>query len=145
MDISSANAQLTLSASPLFTSPVTIQQFGPDEIYGLNAVRMAELSFGADGQLSAGIVYEPFNQTITLMASSSSFTFFDQLAAYEFSNQIKLALTGTLTLKSIKTTVALVTGYLVTYSAAPAAGRILRPRTYEIGWQAWQPAPSATN
>lgn len=139
--ITSANAVLMLSVPPLFPIPQQIQGFATDDIYDIPQIKSVEVLMGVDGVLSAGFVYVQIVQTITLQADSASNSFFDTWWTQMQAAQDAYAANGLIRLPSIATKFAQTNGYLTGYKPAPAAKKVLQPRTYEVTWESIAPAP----
>lgn len=141
MDITGANASLTLTIPGLFNTPVTISGFAADDIYDLDEIDPVEVLMGADGLQSGGFTWKSQPQTITLQADSPSGAFFDTwqnnqkagVRVYNCNGVIKVPAVG---LKFIQTN-GMLTGYKL-----PGAKKLLTPRRFRITWQDVTPAPA---
>lgn len=140
--ITSANAVYQLSISGLFDSPVTLQQWSADRAWETDAVDIAELQLSVDGILAAGFIPYLIPQSLMFMASSPSIAIFEQWAATEVANQEKLTATGIISIPSVNEKYTLTQGYLTSYVATPAAGKVLQPRTFRLTWAAVSGAPT---
>ena len=140
MSITAANATYFLGVTGLFSIPQQLQGFAADDIFSTEAIDTAELQMGVDGTLSAGFVFVPVKQSITLQADSASNAIFDAWRAAEVAAQEKFAATGIVVLTSIGSKWALVNGYLTSFPPIPDAGKTLKPRKYQITWQSVSPA-----
>jgi hypothetical protein len=105
------------------------------------AIEAAEVQFGVDGVLSAGLIYEAVPQTITLAASSRSIDFFEQWRSSELAQQEKLFAFGTLLLPSTGAKYAMSGGVLMRYPAMPRGQKVLQPRQFGLVWESVTPAP----
>lgn len=140
--ITSANAVLTLSIEGLFDTPVQLQGFSADDIFTVEPRQAAEVLMGVDGLLSAGFVYNPTVQNISLQADSNANDIFDQwVQAQETQKDIYYA-NAVIILLSINRTYTLEKGALVTYPPISDAARVLRPRRYTLNWERVTPAPT---
>lgn len=139
--ITSSNAVLMLSIASLFPVPQQIQGFATDDVYDIPTIKSVETAMGVDGVLSAGFVYVAIPQSITLQADSASNLIFDTWWQQMQAAQETYAAQGVIRLPSIATRYQQVNGYLTGYKPAPAAKRILQPRTYEITWERLAPSP----
>ena len=149
--ITGANAIFTLAISPpafapqvsptLFAAPVQLQGFAADDAFATEPVTSVEVLMGVDGVLSAGFVYVPIRQTITLQADSASNALFDAWwNAMQTSKDIFLA-QGVITLTTIQTKYSLANGSLTTYHPLADVRKLLQPRRFGITWQSVSPAP----
>jgi hypothetical protein len=141
-NITAANAIYTLLIPNVILGPVQLQGFAADDIFDTEPLEAAEISMGVDGNLSAGFVFVPVNQGITLQADSASTSVFDAWRASELANKTKYPATGQIKLPAIGTKWTLTQGFLRTYPAIPNAGRILKPRKFTISWQSIFPQPA---
>jgi len=141
MSITSANASLTLSILPLFPIPQQLQGFATDDIYDIPRIKSVEAQMGVDGIASFGFTFVLIPQEITLQADSLSNRIFDTWwLSMQAAREVYLAY-GVMALPGVSTKFAQVRGGLTGYSPAPGAGRVLKPRKYEITWQTVVPAP----
>jgi hypothetical protein len=142
MDITSANATLTLSIPGLFPV-VQIQGFSTDDAFDTDTVEIAQVVMGVDGNMSAGIVPVIKPQTITLQADSPSAVVFDSWVQAQDPTfgGVLLPANETLSIPSIGLKVALINGVLRNYTPISGAKKVLQPRRFTIVWQTIQPAP----
>lgn len=140
-DITSANAVFIISVPLLLPVPQQIQGFAADDIFDFDDVDTGEVSMGADGILSAGLVFVPKPQNITLQADSASNSFFDAWYAGEQAGVFKAPAQGTVTFPALGTSWGLVTGFLSRYKPLPDAKKMLQPRKFRITWQSTSPVP----
>jgi hypothetical protein len=141
-DLTAANAVITLVAPGVFNTPQQLQGFAADDIFSSAAIEAGEGSMGVDGLYSVGFVFKEIPQEYTLQADSASNAFFDELYRFEQSNLLKVALSGTTLLPAISTKWNLTRGFLMSYTPIVAAGKILKPRKYEIRWNSAPPQPA---
>lgn len=139
--ITSANAILTLAIPLVFPVPQQLQGFAADDIFDVPALRSAEVQMGVDGVLSAGFVFVPVPQTLSLQADSASNALFDTWWAQMQATKNTYQAQGLIVLPSIGMKYTLVQGTLTQYKPTPAGKRILQPRQYEITWASINPAP----
>jgi len=132
--LTSANAVLMLAVSGLYAVPQQIQGFSSDDVTEFADIATKETSMGVDGNFSAGFVFTPIQQTITLQADSASNTFFEAINAAEQAAKEAYPMTGVLLLKSVGKSYALTRGFLTSYSTVAGAKKILQPRKYVITW-----------
>lgn len=140
-DITSANAVLTLSVSALFPTPIQIQGFSTDDIYGIAAIKSVETAMGVDGLLSGGFVFVAIVQTLMLQADSASNDFFDTWWTNQQSGKGVFVASGLIKLPAITTKFNQTRGFLTSYTPAPAGKKTLQARSYEITWQNISPSP----
>ena len=141
MDITAANAVLTLSQATLFPVPQRIQGFQADDVYDLDEIESVETLMGVDGVLSGGFVWKPQLQSIMLQSDSPSCAFFDAIEATQIATQSTYTLDGVLTLPAIGLKFIQTTGYLTGYKL-PGAKKLIQPRRFRITWNLVVPAPA---
>jgi len=139
--ITSANAVLTLSIPLLFPTPQQIQGFAPDDAWDFPTIKSVEVLMGVDGLLSAGFVFVPIIQSVTLQADSLSTRVFDTWWTQMQATKNTYQANGLAIVPAISTKFQLVEGYLTGYKPAPAAKKLLQPRQFEITWKGIGPAP----
>lgn len=138
--ITSANAIFMLAIASVFPVPQQLQKFSADNIYSTDPLEVAEVSMGIDGRLSAGFIFVPTKQGITLQADSESNDVFDAWYAQEQALHDKLRCSGVLLLPAISRKWTMANGVLSTYPPIPDAGRVLAPRKFGITWESVSPA-----
>ena len=134
-NITAADSIYIINIPNVLLAPVQLQGFAADDIFDTEPLEAAETLMGVDGILSAGFIFVPVPQSITLQADSASNSVFDAWWTQEQANKTKYAASGQIRLKSIGTKWALTNGFLVTYPVIPNAGRTLKPRKFMIRWQ----------
>lgn len=140
--VTAADIVYTLTIPLVFTSPQLIQGYATDEVTDIPVLKSAEVMMGVDGILSAGFVYVPVPQTISLQADSASNDVFDAWwTQMQQTKQTYLA-SGLLKVPSIGKKYTLIGGVLTSYKPIANAKRLLQPRNYEITFQNIAPAPN---
>jgi hypothetical protein len=138
--ITSANAVFQIAVNTVFPIPVQMQGFSADDIFTTNPLETSEVLMGVDGILSAGFVFVPVKQEISLMADSGSATLFDLWFAAQQAAKDVFQAQGIVILPSINLKWSLLNGFLSTYHAIPDARKILQPRRFAITWQSMIPS-----
>lgn len=149
--ITGANAVFTLSIAPpalaaqvsatLFAAPVQLQGFAADDAFATEPVASVETLMGVDGFLSAGFVYVPVRQNISLQADSASNDLFDLWwNSMQTTRDVYLA-QGIIILTTIQKKYTLTNGSLTTYHPLADVKKLLQPRRYGITWERSSPAP----
>jgi hypothetical protein len=141
MSITSANAVLMLSIPRLYNTPQQIQGFAVDDIYDIEALEVGETQMGVDGILSAGFVFTPVRQGISLIADSPSVIIFDTWYAAERQIADKYAASATINLPGVGKKYAMTRGFLTTYPAISDGKKVLQGRKFVITWQSITMAP----
>jgi len=139
--VTAADVGLFLSIPLLFPTPQQIQGFANDDAFDIPQIKSAEVMIGVDGVLSAGFVFVPFVQSIALQADSASNLFFDTWWTQMQATKSTYQCAGLIKMPSISTKYSLLTGFLTGYKPIPPVKRLLQPRTHEITWQTFYPAP----
>ena len=132
--ITSANSIYMLAVTGLFITPQQLQGFAADDIFDTEPMENAEVLMGVDGVLSAGFVFVPVKQSVSLQADSASNTLFEAWYAAEQAAKEKYFATGIVRFPSISRSYALTNGVLSTYPAISDAKKVLQPRKYSITW-----------
>jgi hypothetical protein len=122
---------------------VQLQGFSADDIFTIEPRQASEVMMGVDGIMTAGFVYNPTVQSISLMADSNANEMFDQwVQAQKVAKDIYYA-NATVILISLNKTFTCTKGALTSYPPAPDAARVLRPRRYTINWEDVTPSPTS--
>lgn len=143
VDITSANAIVTLTVPLVFSTPQQLQGFAADDIFDVPDIEEAEAVMGVDGLLSAGKVFVPTVQTFALQADSPSFPIFDAWHAYQTVTKSVAVASGVIKLPAIGVKFNIAKGFLIRYKPIADARRILQPRRFTIAWEAPVLAPIA--
>ena len=124
--LTTANSAVAMTVEALFPSAVAITGYAADDAFDPEAVENGEYSYGIDGTLSAGFVFNEVPLVLTLQADSPSLTYFEQIWGYEFSNRTKLNIDITITATAVKKRYEFKGGFQRSYKA-PAGKKILQP------------------
>ncbi|MDE2472010.1 MAG: hypothetical protein KGL35_25590 [Bradyrhizobium sp.] len=133
--ITSANAVYGLSIVGLFPTPQQLQGFATDDIFDTASLAPAETMMGVDGKLSAGFVYVPVVQTISLQADSDSNGLFEAWYAAQIAASETYRCNAVVRLVSVGRSYQLTNGVLTGYVAIADAKKVLQPRKYQITWE----------
>lgn len=133
LDITAANAVLTLQIATILPVPTRIQQFGADDIYDFDAIQSVEAVMGVDGVQSGGWTWKSQVQSITLQANSPSNDIFDMWYAQMKAANGTYICNGVLILPAIGKKF-IQTGGLLTDYKLPGAKKLIQPRRYGITW-----------
>ena len=139
-DITGANAVYTISITDLFPAPVQLQGFAADDVFDTDPLESAEVLMGVDGFLSAGFVFVPVKQSVTLQADSPSNLIFDAWWSANQASRSVFYANGFISLTAIKTQWVMINGVLTTYPPTPNVKKLLQPRKYAITWGGISPA-----
>lgn len=134
LTITSLNAIYMLTVPGVFDAPQRLEAFGVDEAFDTDPVESAVTQTGVDGIGTAGLVPREVPQTVTLLASSSSFIIFDNwIQAMDLLGDIIYA-NAVITLPSIGRKFTCYQGALTRYPTMPSARRTLQQRQFQITW-----------
>jgi hypothetical protein len=138
--ITGATAVVMLSIPGLYSIPQQLQGFAADDIFDVDQIASAETLMGVDGVLSAGFVFVPINQRITLQADSASNAIFDTWWASQQQIQDLYFANAVVYLTALGTKWNLTKGALTSYKPLPAVKKLVQPRPYTIQWQSSLPS-----
>jgi hypothetical protein len=141
MDITGANATLTITIPGLFPIPQQIQEFAADDIYDLDEIDPVEVLMGADGNLSGGFTYKAQPQTIMLQADSDSCEIFDTWQRNQKAGVRVYTCNGVITLPALGLKMVQTKGFLTAYKL-PGAKKLVGPRRFRITWEDVTPQPA---
>lgn len=133
--LTSANAILTLGFEGLFPTARQLQGFSADNVTDIDGIAQGETSMGVDGRLSAGFVFNPVSQNITLQADSESNDMFEQVQQAERQRMEKYVAFGSILIRATGRRYTLTRGFLTNVSLMPAINRTLQPRRYSLTWE----------
>jgi hypothetical protein len=127
MDITAANATLTLSIAVLLPIPVKVEGFSTDTMFTADATDLHETLMGADGKMSSGVIFVPEPFKLKLQADSP--TIRQLLRVRELTKVSRKVYTIgiTVNIPSIGGTWAYRAGVLQNCPAIPSAAKILQP------------------
>jgi hypothetical protein len=139
--ITSANAIFMLAVTGVFDTPVQLQGFSADDVFDTEAVEPAEIMQGVDGVMSAGFIYVPIKQGITLQADSDSNDLFEEWYRQQQAAVDIFFAQGTVRQPAIGKAYTMTKGVLSTYPSMADAKKVLQPRKFGITWERIEPAP----
>ncbi len=139
--VTAADAVLTITIPLLFPTPQQIQGFASDDAFDLPQIKSAEVMMGVDGILSAGFVFVPIPQSISLQGDSASNDLFDMWWTQMQAAKATYQASGQVILPSIGKKYTLRQGTLTGYKPIPPVKKLLNPRQHEITWAGFVPAP----
>lgn len=139
--ITGSTAVYQLAVGGLFNTPQRLQGFAADDVWSTPAVQSAEVLMGVDGVMSAGFVFVPIVQSISIQADSDSGILFDEWwAAQQAAEDIYFA-NATVVLKALGQKWNMNRGVLTSYAPIPDVKKLIQPRKFEITWNGMSPAP----
>lgn len=137
--ITGANATYLLSIPPIFPLPQQLQGFAADDVFDTDPVEASEVLMGVDGIMSAGFVFVPVKQNISIQADSDSATLFDNWYLAQQTIKDVYYAYGIVNLNTIGKKWILNKGSLTTYPPIPNVKKLLQPRKFTITWQSATP------
>jgi hypothetical protein len=140
--ITAANAVIQIGVDVIFPTPVQLQGFSTNDIYGINPVKPNDTRMGVDGKLSAGKIWQAVPVVYHFQADSESCDFFDQWKLAEDAQVDTFRSNGLILLPGLSKKFTLQRGALTNWTPAPPAGTVLNERTFEITWERIIPANS---
>lgn len=128
IDITSANSTLNCVVPAYYPGGFYFEDYATDNMFETGALQNTEDMMSADGKYHAGYIFNPVEQTITLMASSSSGGLLDNWQAAERAAIAKFPCNMVLTVPALGAKWNFVNGVLYTWTPTPPARRVLQPR-----------------
>lgn len=138
--ITSNNAVLMLAVAGLFAVPQQIQGFSADDVFDTEDVEPAEIQMGVDGHMTAGFVFVPVKQGITLMADSASNDFFEAIYRAQVAAREVYYLSGSVYIPATSKNYTMTRGVMSGYKPMPDAKKVLQPRKFGLTWERVSPA-----
>lgn len=133
--ITSANSVFSLVVTDLYPTPQILQGFAADRMFTTAALENVEVQMGADGKMSAGFVFNPVQQTVTIQADSVSLPIFETWALTQRTAQEVFRCNATIVLPAIKRKYTLKRGVLSSAKLIPDAAKTLQPTEFQITWE----------
>lgn len=133
--ITSANSVFTIIVPSLFPAPVQLKGYASDKAFATEALDLAEVQMGVDGRMSAGYIFNPTKQTITLQADSPSRDIFSTLIQAMRTAREIFYINGTISLPSTGESYTMTRGVLSNVKLLPDANRVLQPLDFVITWE----------
>lgn len=133
--ITSANSSFAIVIPGVYGAPQSIQGYATDDAFATEAIEKVETLMGIDGRLSAGYIFNPYKQSITLQGDSASFDIFTNWQLAQDAVREVISASATIVIPSIKYRFALTNGYLSRFQSMPEAKKTLAPLKFEITWE----------
>jgi len=133
--ITSANSTYSLVINSVYPSAQIIQGYAADDAFSADAVDKAQVVMGVDGRQSAGYIFNPVVQTITIMPDSPSLEVFSNwINAMDAIREI-LKCTANISLPAIGKKYTLSNGVLVNYKPIPDVKKVMQAVPFKISWE----------
>lgn len=126
-----ANSSVLMTVEALYPQAVRIQGYSADDAYDPEATENGEYSYGIDGTLSAGFVFNEVPLVLTLQGDSPSLAYYENMWGYEFSNRTKLGIQITISNPAVGKRYEYKNGFMRSYKA-PAGKKILQPAVVNL-------------
>lgn len=133
--ITSANSVFTLTVAGLFPVAQQLRGYSTDKAFVTDAIDMAEVQIGVDGRMTAGFVFNPTKQTVTLQADSPSRPFFNAVIQTMKAAREVLYFSGEIALPATGEKYVLTRGVLTNVKQIPDAQKVLQPVDYVLQWE----------
>ena len=137
--ITSANSVFTITVPGIFPVPQQLRGYAADKAWDTDTVEIAETQMGVDGRQTAGFVFNPVPQKISLQADSPSKKIFTAIAAAMRSARDIYYISGTIDLPSTGESFVCARGVLKGVKPLPDAGKVLQPMDFQIVWESITP------
>lgn len=138
IDITSANAELVLSAEEVFPQGIALQMFSTDQSYSTESQQMAETRMGVDGHIAAGQVPAIKPVTIHLEAASPSYDYLAALATAMETNRKVYRCTLVANIPAIGKTLIWSIGVLQAGTRVPAGAKTLQPTQWTFHFEKFE-------
>jgi len=139
--ITSNSSVLMLAIAGVIPTAQRVQGFSADAAFAFDDVNNKEIVAGIDGTMSAGYIYTPTPQKITVMPNSNSYEIFAAWREAENAAAEVFFADGTVSIPATGFKYTMSKGVLSKTKAAPTVGKTLQPIEYEITWESvtWAP------
>lgn len=133
--ITSANSTYSLVINSVYPSAQIMQGYAADDAFSADAVDKAQVVMGVDGRQSAGYIFNPVVQTITIMPDSPSLEVFSNwINAMDAIREI-LKCSANISLPAIGKKYTLSNGVLVNYKPIPDVKKVMQAVPFKISWE----------
>jgi hypothetical protein len=132
--ITAANSVFALAITGLYTSPQILQGYATDDGFTTEAVENAEVVMGLDGHMSAGFIFNPIKQTVTLMPDSPSLDIFNNWSLAQLASREVLVANASISLPAIGKKYVMTRGFLTSHKPIPDVKKLLTAVQYQITW-----------
>jgi hypothetical protein len=129
-DITGANAQIFIMFPVIIPVPVQLQGFAMDDVFDTNEVNSVETFMGVDGILSAGMIFEKTELTITFQADSDSIPLLEGLDQAQQAGTAAYPGVMNVTLTSVGRSYQATPIYLVRLHRIPGVKKTIQPRKF---------------
>lgn len=135
IDITDANAKLTMTVETIYMTGFKIEHFSSDTAWAAEDAVLAEARMGVDGHLAAGYTPTPRLVNIQLEANSPTYEKFKNIAETMQLSQAVLECNLTVSIPSIGKEYRLTKGVLTQGKPLPNGERILGPTNWQFTFE----------
>ncbi|EPL1118923.1 phage tail fiber protein [Citrobacter freundii] len=128
IDITSANSKMRCVVPAYYPGGFDFDDYSTDNMFDIGALTNTEDQMSADGKYHAGYIFNPTEQTITLMPTSNAGFLIDDWWAAERTAITKFTCNIVLTVPALGSKFNFVNGCIHTWTPVPRGGRVLGPR-----------------
>lgn len=133
--ITAGNSVYALAITGLYPSPQVLAGYAADDGFTTEAIDIAEVVMGLDGKMSAGKIFSPVKQIITLMPDSDSLDIFNTwYLAMKAAREVLFA-SASISLPAIGKKYVLEKGVMTQGKPIPDVKKLLTQVTYTITWE----------
>lgn len=133
--ITAANSAFALAVSNLYPVPQRIQGYAADDAFVTEALEQAEIVMGVDGKMSAGFVFNPVRQTLTIMPDSPSLAIFETWQTAQRTARDIYRCNAVIKLPAIGRKYTLSNGVLTSGMPVPGVRKTLQAVPFIITWE----------
>ncbi|MEE8658522.1 Structural protein [Acetobacteraceae bacterium EV16G] len=138
--ITSADAIFTLTIQPLFSAPITLENWGTDRAWEVSSYAATDSRMSIDGYLNKGFQHRPVEMSLTLEANSPSNAVFEAIEEYQKAMTTVVILGGELRLPGLHRKYTFDDGHVIGMTPLPGGASMLEARTYNLRWRRIIPA-----
>lgn len=128
LNITSANSKLRIIVPSYFPGGFDVDDYATDRMFETAALQNKEDQMSADGKYHAGVIFNPTEFTVNVMATATAGQRFDEWFAAERAAVSVFECNATLSVPSLDAKWNFVNGVLYTWTPTPAGARVLQPR-----------------
>jgi hypothetical protein len=141
IDITSANSKLRIVVPAYYPGGFDVDDYAADNMFETGALTNTEDAMSADGKYHAGFIFNPTEQTITLMPTSNAGFLIDDWWVAERTAICKFACNMVLTVPALGRKWNFVNGVIHTWTPNPPGRRVLQARPAVFHFESVTPSP----
>ncbi|HDM9013965.1 TPA: hypothetical protein SCM97_002838 [Yersinia enterocolitica] len=128
IDITSANSKMRCVVPAFYPGGFDFDDYSTDNMFDIGALTNTEDQMSADGKYHAGYIFNPTEQTITLMPTSNAGFLIDDWWSAERTAISKFSCNIVLTVPALGRKWQFVNGVIHTWTPTPPGRRVLQAR-----------------